>query len=143
VGSLTARIFAGLISDRIGRKKVLFIALIIQLAATIWLCYMKEPWMLFIFVILFGLGSGGWAGIIAAFPADYFGLKATGAILGFGVIMCGVGIALGTYIGGFIFDTMQSYDYVLIICAASTVAALIAALFMLPLKSHPGDLYNI
>lgn len=92
--------------------------------------------MLFIFVITFGLGSGGWAGIIAAFPADYFGFKATGAILGFGVIMCGVGIALGTYMGGYIFDLMQSYDYVLIICAVSTVAALMAALFMVPIKNQ-------
>jgi MFS family permease len=140
VGSLVARIFAGLISDIIGRRRVIVIALIIQLVAIVWLCYMKELWMLFIFVIIFGLGSGGWSGIIAAFPADYFGLKATGAILGFGVIMCGVGIAIGTYMGGYVFDSRQSYDYVLIVCAASTIAALIAALFLVPLKNQALDL---
>lgn len=44
--------------------------------------------------------SGVWTGVIAALPADFFGYRATGAILGFVVIIVGIGVAAGPYLGG-------------------------------------------
>jgi MFS family permease len=65
--------------------------------------FSKEIWMFVVFAPLFGISLGGWAGVIAAFSADYFGLKATGTIFGFVVIMAGIGLAIGTFMGGIYF----------------------------------------
>ena len=101
---------------------------------TLWLLFCKEVWTLFLFVILFGLSSGGWACIIASFPADYFRLQATDSIIGFFVIMAGIGVAIGPYLGRYIFDTTQSYEYMIVMCIIATIGALISALLIRPVK---------
>ncbi len=93
-GSMIGRISAGFLSDKLGRKITLITAYFFQLVMLIWLLFAKEMWGFFIFAPLFGISFGGWAGVIAAFPADYFGLKATGTIFGFVVIMAGIGVVL-------------------------------------------------
>jgi MFS family permease len=88
--------------------------------------------MFAVFVIFFGIGYGLWGGVIAAFPADYFGLKATGSILGFVLISAGIGVAIGPYVGGLIFDRTHSYDYMVIMCIIAAIFATISALFIKP-----------
>jgi len=80
--------------------------------------------------------------VIAALPADYFGFKATGSILGFAVILAGMGVAIGPYLGGYIFDTTQSYNYMVIMCIIASIAAIISASLLRPpgriSRSHGG-----
>jgi MFS family permease len=130
--SIIGRISAGFFSDKVGRKRVLIIEFTIQLIALIWLLFSTNIWMLFFFAVLFGISSGGWAGVIAAFPADYFGFKATGSILGFAEILAGVGVAIGPYVGGHIFDLTHSYNYMVIMCIMATIAAIISASLLRP-----------
>lgn len=140
VGSITGRIGAGFISDRVGRKKIIISAFSFQLIMTIWLLFSRQAWMFFLFAILFGLSSGGWTGVIAAFPADYFGLRATGTILGFSVIMAGIGIAIGPYLGGYFFDVTHSYEGMLVICIIATVAAILSASFITPVRKRDAPM---
>jgi MFS family permease len=135
--SLPGRIGAGFLSDRIGRKRVFLSALTFQLVTIVWLLFSREVWMLLLFAIVFGISSGGVGGLLAAFPADYFGHKATGAILGFLAIMAGIGIALGPYLGGYIFDATGSYDYVIVMCIMATIATIISASLLKPVRIAP------
>jgi MFS family permease len=129
-GSIIGRISAGFLSDKLGRKTILFTAYCFQLMMLIWLLFSKEIWMFFVFAPLFGISFGGWAGVIAAFPADYFGLKATGAIFGFVVIMAGIGVAIGSFMGGYIFDITHSYNYMIVMCILATIIAMVLASLM-------------
>lgn len=131
-GSIIGRISSGFLSDKVGRKRILVTEFVFQIMALIWLLFSKEIWMLFLFAIFFGLSSGGWTGVIAAFPADCFGLKATGSIFGFVIILAGVGVAIGPYMGGYIFDTTHSYNYMVVMCIIATIAAIVSGLFLTP-----------
>jgi len=133
-GSIGGRIGAGFISDKYGRKRIFIISLSIQLAMIIWLFFSRNLWMLFIFALIFGFGSGGWTGTVGAFPADYFGIRATGAILGLMNTIAGIGVAMGPYLGGFVFDITGSYDYMMLICALSTLIAIILASLLKPAR---------
>lgn len=76
--------------------------------------------------------------MIAAIPVDYFGFRSTGSILGFANILAGVGVAIGPYIGGYIFDTTGSYNYMVFMCIIGTFGAIIlASLLGPPLKLLP------
>ena len=132
VGSLIGRISAGFLSDKLGRKKILLSAYALQLMILIWLLISEELWMFFVFAPIFGISYGGWASVTAAFPADYFGVKSTGAIFGFVLIMAGIGVAVGPYLGGYIFDTTQSYYHMTLMCILATILAIILAGFLAP-----------
>ncbi len=129
-GSIIGRISAGFLSDRLGRKRVLLAALLFQAVMLFWLLFSRETWMFFVFAPLFGMSFGGWAGVIPAFPADYFGLKSTGTIFGFVIIMAGVGVAAGSFFGGYIFDLTNSYNYTIIMCFLGTLMAVASAAFL-------------
>lgn len=128
--SIIGRISGGFFSDRIGRKRVLLFSLVLQMIALIWVSFSRELWMFFLFAVLFGFSFGGWAGIIGAFPADFFGIRATGTILGFILIFPGMGAAIGPYIGGLIFDITCSYYHMIWVCILATFAAIILGLFL-------------
>jgi len=129
-GSIIGRISAGFLSDKLGRKQVVLVAYMCQTAMLVWLLFSEEIWMFFVFAPLFGISFGGSAGILPAFAADYFGLKATGSIFGFVMIMAGTGAAAGSFIGGYIFDITHSYDNMIMMCILSMLLAIGLASFM-------------
>jgi MFS family permease len=69
----------------------------------------SQPWLLYVYVIFFGIGFGSRAVIFSALSADIFSGKGFGAIFGYSVISVGVGGALGSWFGGFFYDISGSY----------------------------------
>jgi MFS family permease len=69
----------------------------------------SSPWMLYAFVILFGLGNGSCGPIGAAATADLFPGNSLGRILGTSTIWWGLAAALGAYLGGYFYDQIGSY----------------------------------
>ena len=78
----------------------------------------SQPWLLYVYVIFFGIGFGSRAVIFSALSADIFSGKGFGAIFGYSVISVGVGGALGSWLGGFFDDISGSYliSFVLSTC---------------------------
>lgn len=130
--SIIGRISGGFLSDRFGRKNVVITAFLLQLLPTIWLFYSTQTWMLFIFAIFFGISTGSWAGVLPAFPADYFGNRATGAILGFVIVFAGIGVGIGPYLSGVMFDKYGSYNMMILLCISANIAALVSSFFIRP-----------
>jgi MFS family permease len=69
----------------------------------------SKPWLLYVYVICFGIGFGSRAVIFSALSADIFSGKGFGAIFGFSVVSVGVGGAWGSWLGGFFYDVSGSY----------------------------------
>jgi len=69
----------------------------------------SKPWLLYVYVICFGIGFGSRAVIFSALSADIFSGKGFGAIFGYSVISVGVGGAWGSWLGGFFYDVSGSY----------------------------------
>lgn len=69
----------------------------------------SRPWLLYVYVIFFGIGFGSRAVIFSALTADIFSGKRFGAIYGYYAISVGVGGALGSWLGGVFYDLTGSY----------------------------------
>lgn len=69
----------------------------------------SRSWLLYVYVIFFGIGFGSRAVIFSALAADIFGGKKFGAILGYSIVSVGLGGALGSWLGGFLYDVSGSY----------------------------------
>jgi MFS family permease len=69
----------------------------------------SQSWLLYIYVIFFGIGFGSRAVIFSALTADIFSGKGFGSILGYSTVAVGVGGALGSWLGGVFYDWTSSY----------------------------------
>ena len=69
----------------------------------------SQTWLLYIYVIFFGIGFGSRAVIFSALTADIFSGKGFGSILGYSTVAVGVGGALGSWLGGALYDWSGSY----------------------------------
>ena len=102
-------VLAGIISDRIGRKKTV-VACAVLLAVTLFsLIWARELWMLYLFALIYGFVGGGIVTSGTALIGDTMGMLNIGKILGALEIGWGIGAALGPIIGGYIFDVTGSY----------------------------------
>jgi len=69
----------------------------------------SQPWLLYVYLVFFGIGFGSRAVIFSALAADIFSGKKFGAILGYSVVSVGLGGALGSWLGGLFYDLSGSY----------------------------------
>ena len=106
---IVSRLLAGRISDITGRKIPIMVCLVSGAAAMVWLIYARDLWTFYLFGAVFGLAWGGAGVNILTLSSDIFGGRNIGAIVG--ILECGACIAqaLGSYIGGLIFDLTGSY----------------------------------
>ncbi|MFC1903901.1 MFS transporter [Chloroflexota bacterium] len=126
------RILMGIVSDRIGIKKILVICTFLPTAVLFWLLTIKELWMLYLFSVIFGFGYGGLSAVIAPAMLERFGLTSHGVILGVTMFGLSIGETIGPVLSGHIFDITGSYSLAFLICAIANVIGL--TLFLL-LKS--------
>jgi MFS family permease len=69
----------------------------------------SQTWLLYVYVIFFGIGFGSRAVIFSALTADIFSGQGFGSILGYSTVAVGVGGALGSWLGGAFYDWTGSY----------------------------------
>ncbi len=111
-------IVLGIISDKVGRKKVAIVSSFIISGSLLWLIWVREPWMFFLFAIVNGIANGGLFSGFSPLLGDVFGLQRIGTILGLMEIGWGIGAASGPLLGGYIFDTSASYSLAFILSAS-------------------------
>jgi MFS family permease len=133
VGSLVGRVMGGGVSDRFGNKPTITAALILMGAGFIWLLVAKELWMLYIFAVIFGLTYGEILCMMSLLPAELFGLRSQGVILGITIFASTIGGGIGPVVAGRIFDITGSYQIAFMICVAITIAGLIMAISIRPI----------
>lgn len=125
-----AKMFGGILSDRIGRESTLSMSIGLMLVGILTLNRMQEQpsaWLLYVAVMLFGIGYGiSLPSIMAAF-ADLFQGPRFGSILGTLTLGGLIGGGLGTSMGGRLRDITGGYQTNFMIAGVSFLAAVALA----------------
>ena len=121
----------GIISSKVGTRWALGACLILATLSLGWLLLAQEPWMFYLFAIIFGLAYGGFVPLETIITTELFGLKAIGSILGAIFLFATVGAAVGPIVAGILFDTTGSYAIALQICIALNIIAIAIAFIVL------------
>ncbi len=137
VGSLAGRLMGGSVSDRFGNKSTTIAAFILMGFGFTWLLAARHLWMLYLFAILFGLAYGEILCMMSLLPADLFGLRSQGAILGIVVFASTPGGGMGPSAAGAIFDLTGSYQAVFLVCIAAVIIGLVMAFCIKPVRGQP------
>ena len=135
--SVAGRLVVGTFTDRIGGRLAYLLCFFPLIIALIGLLFIDVPWMLYAVIGIYGFGHGGLFTVVSPTVAEYFGMRAHGAIFGI-VLFCGtVGGAMGPILAGWVFDTTGSYAIAFGTLAAFGAVA-VALVLSLPRRGVPA-----
>ena len=99
-------------------------AYVLQGVPVAMLFWTQDVWAFYAFAAVFGIGYGGEAGGFPILNRRYYGQAPVGSAHGVQMLGAGLGMAVGGWIGGPIYDLTGSYDWAIVI---SIVASLMGA----------------
>ena len=114
LASLSGRIVCGLIADRVGAKPTLVVGLAVQALAVSLYLVTQGTVGFYALAALFGLSFGGVMPLYAILVREYFGAKIMGTAFGMVAMVSTLGMAIGPWAGGWLFDTFGSYFWLYI-----------------------------
>lgn len=132
VGLLSAfgRAAFGALSDRWGRVPTALVSYAATAAGTLALLLMAPggpAWLLYAYIVPFGLTLGARGPIVAALAADVYRGRVYGSVLGLITFSNRIGSAVGPWLGGVIYDLTGSYRYAFAVAIAAISALALAA----------------
>jgi MFS family permease len=133
LASVAGRIGCGLIADRFGAKRTLIAGLGVQALMVALYLVVKEPPGFYALALGFGAAYGGVMPLYALLCRQYFGEKVMGTAYGAVFLVSTLGMGLGSFAGGVIYDHAGTYAWLFI--ASFTIgaaAALMALTFRAP-----------
>ncbi len=108
--SIPGRFIFGWLGDRFSKRVLLFISCVLQgIGIFIFINASTLP-LLYLFVIIYGLGYGGAIPLTVALRADLFGRKNYATIAGITMTLAMIGTVTAPLFAGYLYDTTQSYS---------------------------------
>src|SRR5262249_23793201 len=107
ITSSFGRVVFGFIADLLSKQAAYTLNILMTLVGVGALMLLHDPtqnWLLYVYVIFFGICFGSRAVIFSALTADIFSGKGFGSILGYSTVAVGIGGALGSWLGGAFYD---------------------------------------
>ncbi len=134
--SIIGRFGMGVVGDKIGTRRAMMASLAVLCVALLSMVLMRQLWMLYLIIPIYGFAHGGTYSLISPMVAEMFGTASQGAI--YGVVIFGgtIGGAVGPLLAGYMFDRAGNYNLVFFILSVVAAAGflLVSALRPLALK---------
>lgn len=108
---LGGRLLLGAMADRLGAKRVLVAGLMVQALCIATYLAVFRLGEFYALSVAFGLAYGGVMPLYAVLVREFFGAKIMGTVFGAVSAFASIGMALGPWAGGYVFDTTHSYTW--------------------------------
>ena len=127
--SIGSRFVMSMLSASKGSRTTLGLALMLQTAPIFILLWADSLWVFYLFAFLFGIGYGGEMVGFPIFNLQYFGVNAPlNTIYGNQMMGGTLGMAVGGWLGGYLFDLTGSYTWTAWVAIAAGLAGLLPVL---------------
>lgn len=137
LGGVVSRIISGLLADRLGGVMTLLIGSLLQYIALFLFLPYDGMVSLYAISLLFGLAQGGIVPSYALIVREYMPPQEAGARVGFVMMMTILGMALGGWMSGWIYDLTGNYQLAFV-NGILWNGLNIAIVLMLLRRSRPG-----
>jgi MFS family permease len=131
--AMFSTVMLGVISDRIPRKNMLSLIYLIRGLGFLSLVLVMTNWQLFLVSAIGGFVWAGSTALSSAILGDLYGVRHLGVLYGLGYFGHQIGGALGSFLGGWGFETFGTHLYAFGTAAAVLVLASLVS-FRLPLR---------
>jgi MFS family permease len=114
LASLGGKVVCGLIADRVGAKRTLLVGLAIQAVSVSLYLFTRELASFYALAMMFGFAYGGVMPLYAILVREYFGARIMGTAFGAVAFVSTLGMSIGPWAGGWLYDTFGSYFWLYI-----------------------------
>ena len=133
LSSIVGRLGGGLLADRVGARATLLAGLALQAVMIVLYLRVREVGPFYALAIVFGVAYGGVMPLYALVTREYFGEKVMGAAYGGVFLVSTLGMGLGAFAGGVLYDRLGSYTWLYAgSFAVGTLAVTLAFTFRAP-----------
>ncbi len=110
LGGVGSRLVSGLLADRLGGVRTLLLGSVLQCIALV--LYLPSDALVSLYVVslIFGLSQGGIVPSYAIIVREYMPAREAGARVGFVMMATILGMALGGWMSGWVYDVTGSYQ---------------------------------
>ena len=129
--SISSRFAAPIIGDKYGSKPIIFISFLGQGLSVLILLGADSVFDFYVFAILFGIPYGGEGTVIPVINKQYYGRFPMGTTYGWQLFGAGIGMAIGGFVPGILFDYLGNYNFAIWI---SSISSLWGAVIVLMLR---------
>ncbi len=109
--NFVARPLGGWLSDKVGSRNVIMVAMLMHSVALLMLAFGTSLWMVSGFALLNGFAWGARVPVVVSMRAEYFGSKAFGQIMGLSSMVVTIGSVAGPVLAGLSYDMTGSYEF--------------------------------
>ena len=127
LASIAGRVGGGLLADRFGAKPTLITGLAIQAAMIFGYLFARDLGAFVGLALVFGAAYGGVMPLYALVTREYFGEKVMGTAYGAVFLISTLGMGVGSFAGGAIYDRLDAYTWLFLGSAAIGVMAVVLA----------------
>lgn len=132
LSSIFGRLGTGFLADRFGAKRILLAGLGAQATMVFLYLFARDATTFYVFALVFGTAYGGVMPLYALVTREYFGDRVMGTAYGGVFFISSIGMGIGSYAGGYIFDLLGSYRWLYVGSFALGVAAVLLAATLRP-----------
>lgn len=125
--SILGRLGTGLLADRFGAKQALLVGLALQALMILLFLFVGDLGSFYGLALVFGMAYGGVMPLYALLTREYFGERVMGTAYGGVFFISAIGMGVGSYAGGYIFDFLGSYRWLYLGSFAVGLAAVLLA----------------
>ncbi len=140
LAALGGRVVCGLTADRVGAKPTLLVGLTLQAMAISLYLVTRDTWSFYALAALFGFSYGGVMPLYAILVREYFGARIMGTMFGAVAMVSTLGMAIGPWGGGWLYDAFGGYFWLYIGSCAIGLGAVAIALTTRPPEALPATL---
>ncbi|MGH7396746.1 MAG: MFS transporter [Candidatus Rokuibacteriota bacterium] len=138
LASLGGKIICGLVADRVGAKRTLLVGLSIQAVAVSLYVFTRDLGSFYALAVVFGFAYGGVMPLYAIVVREYFGARIMGTTFGAVALVSTLGMALGPWAGGWLYDTFGGYFWLFIGSFGIGLGAVAIASAFRPPRASPA-----
>jgi MFS family permease len=114
VASLSGRVIGGLAADRIGAKRMIVFGLALQAVSVSLYVFTRDLAGFYGLALMFGFSYGAVMPLYAILVREYFGARIMGTMFGAVNMASTLGMAMGPWAGGWLYDAYGSYFWLYI-----------------------------
>jgi MFS family permease len=136
---LGGRVAFGLLGDRFGAKNILVLGLLAQAIAAFAYFFVRELAAFYAVAAVFGFIYAGVMPLYAVLARENFPQRMMGTIIGGTSMAGGLGMALGPWAGGLIYDTFATYTWLYLGACGMGVGAFLIAMMFRPFPTRAAQ----